>query len=117
MNRNNVKIMRKERRRDRRRDLQLQARLGANEVIVTDVSAAGFGAAIDATENLSYDFRPGQRLRLELDPQTGKSVAFLVEITRPIGSDGVLGGRFVDLSDEGYNIIESILTGRMQRQR
>ena len=116
MNRNNMTVLRKERRRDRRRGLQLEARLDGHEILLTDLSAAGFGAAIDATDRGSYDFRFGQRLALQLTPQWGQTFSFPVEITRPLDDNGVLGGVFVALSDEGYDIIESLLMGRHLRR-
>jgi hypothetical protein len=36
---------------------------------------------------------------------------------RDEGENGVVGGAFVKLSDEDYNIIESLLTGRYRRRR
>ena len=117
MNRNNVKILRKERRRDRRRDLQIHARLGGHDVLLTDLSAAGFGAAIDATDRTPQEFGFGERFALLLTPEGGDTYSFPIRITRPLGENGVFGGVFVDLSDEGYNIIESLLMGRYQRRR
>ena len=117
MNRNNVTVIRKERRRDRRRGLQLEARIDGHEILLTDLSAAGFGAAIDATDPGPPNFRFGQRLALQLTPQGGQTYSFPVEITRPLGDNGILGGVFVDLSDEGYDIIESLLMGRHLRRR
>lgn len=116
MNRNNMKVMRKERRRDRRRGLQLDARLAGQEILLTDLSAAGFGAAIDATDPHPAEFRFGQRLFLELTPRGGETFTFPVEITRPMADNGVLGGVFVGLSDEGFDVIESLIMGRYGRR-
>lgn len=117
MYRSNVTIKRKERRRDRRRPLQLDARLDGQEVTLTDLSAAGFGAALDATDRRPYGFRAGQRLRLELIPKGHEPIEFAVEIVRPLGENGIVGGVFVDLTDAAYNTIESLLTGRFNRRR
>jgi hypothetical protein len=117
MSRSNLTVTRKERRRDRRRTLQLEASLGGLEVVLTDLSAAGFGAAIDATNRRPQDFRVGQRLRLDLRWSGGNSLSLAVEITREIGENGVVGGTFVGLSDETYDLVESLLTGRANRRR
>jgi len=117
MSRPNVTVKRKERRRDRRRPLLLGARLGGQEVTLTDLSAAGFGVALDATDRRPYGFRAGQRLRLELIPQGREPIEFAVEIVRPLGENGIVGGVFVDLTDAAYNTIESLLTGRFNRRR
>jgi len=116
MNRNNVTVVRKERRRDRRRQMQSDIRLGGQPVQLTDLSAAGFGAALDATDRRPHDFRVGQRLRLELSIPNGKQLSLQVEIVRPIGENGVLGGVFLQLSDADYNTIEGLLTGRLKRR-
>lgn len=116
MTRNPVTVMRKERRRDRRRELQIEALLGGQPVRLTDLSAAGFGAAIDATDRRPRDFRAGQRLRLELHLPDGRPLSLPVELVRPAGENGVVGGVFVELSDSAYNAIESILTGRFKRR-
>lgn len=117
MNRNATKVTRKERRRDRRRGLNIEASLGGQEVLLTDLSAAGFGAALDATDRSPYSFRVGARLRLELKPPRGAPLSLPVEIVRELGENGVVGGVFVDLTDEAYNTIESLLTGRFLRRR
>lgn len=116
MNRNGMKVMRKERRRDRRRGLNVEASLDGHEVLLTDLSAAGFGAALDATARTPFSFRVGAQLRLELKPPQGAPLSLPVEIVREIGDNGVVGGVFLNLSDEAYNAIESILTGRFQRR-
>lgn len=117
VNRNGMTVTRKERRRDRRRDLNLEAKLDGHAVVLTDLSAAGFGAALDATDRTPFSFRIGAQLRLELMPPQGAPLSLPVEIIREAGENGVVGGVFVDLSDEAYNSIESILTGRFQRRR
>ena len=117
MNRNNMTVMRRERRRDRRRAMQIAAFLGGEEVQLVDLSATGFGAAIDATDRQPHDFRVGQRLRLELRPRDGDALSLAVEIVRPMGENGVVGGVFLNLSDEDYNAVEALLTGRANRRR
>jgi hypothetical protein len=117
MNRNNVTVTRKERRRDRRRQLEIEILLGGQQVQLTDLSAAGFGAALDATDRRPHDFRVGQRLRLELRPAGGAVLSLAVEIVRPPGENGVVGGIFLDLSDAAFNTIEALLTGRFNRRR
>ncbi len=117
MNRNNMKIVRKERRRDRRRGLQIEARLDGHDIVLTDLSAAGFGAALDATDPRPADFRFGRRVALQLTPRGGQTYSFMVEITRPLGDNGVLGGVFVALSDEAFDVIESLIMGRDRRRR
>lgn len=117
MNRNNMKILRKERRRDRRRLMQLEATLSGERILLTDLSASGFGAAPDATDLRPRDYRIGQRLRLDLRSKQGESLSLPVEISRELGENGVLGGVFVGLTDEAYNTIESLLTGRINRAR
>lgn len=117
MNRSNVTVMRKERRRDRRRQMQVEVLLGGLPVQLTDLSAAGFGAAIDATDRRPYDFRVGQRLRLEIFVPGTKPLSLQVEIVRAVGGNGVLGGVFLQLSDADYNAIEGLLTGRLNRRR
>ena len=117
MTRLNTRVTRKERRRDRRRPLHIDARLDEHEVLLTDLSAAGFGVALDATNRSPFDFRVGRRMRLELTPERGETLTFAVEIIREPGENGVLGGAFVALTDEAYNVIESLLTGRYQRRR
>ena len=115
MNRNNSIVKRKERRRDRRRQMLLEVLLGGHEVQLTDLSTVGFGAAIDATDRRPHDFRIGQRLRLELRPRGGEALSLAVEIVRPVGENGVVGGVFVDLSDADYNAVEALVTGRLHR--
>lgn len=117
MNRSNVTVVRKERRRDRRRQLETEVLLGGQRVRLTDLSASGFGVAIDATDRRPHDFRVGQRLRLELLPPGGAPLSLQVEIVRPMGENGVVGGVFLDLSDAAFDAIESLLTGRFKRQR
>lgn len=117
MNRSNVTMTRKERRRDRRREMQIKVLLGGQPVQLIDLSAAGFGVAIDATDRLPHDFRVGQRLRLELQPPQGEPLSLPVEIVRPVGRNGVAGGVFLELSDADYNTIEGLLTGRFNRRR
>jgi hypothetical protein len=117
LNRNNMRIVRKERRRDRRRGLQIEALLGGHLVTLTDLSAAGFGIALDATDRSPYPFKAGQRLRLELELPGREPLRLMVEISRSAGDNGVLGGNFLGLSDSEYNLIESLLTGRFQRAR
>lgn len=117
MGRSNVTVMRKERRRDRRRLQQLEAQLGGHPVQIADLSTSGFGAALDATDRQPHDFRVGQRLRLELQPPQGGPLSLAVEIVRPAGTNGVVGGIFLELSDAAYNTIEALLTGRFRRRR
>lgn len=117
MNRNNITVVRKERRRDRRRQMETEVLLGGQRVRLTDLSASGFGVAIDATDRRPHDFRVGQRLRLELLPPGGAPLVLQVEIVRPVAVNGVVGGAFVDLSDKDFDVIESLLTGRFHRQR
>lgn len=112
-----MKIVRKERRRDRRRGLQFEALLGGHLVTLTDLSAAGFGIALDATDRSTYEFRVGQRLHLEIGLPGREPLRLMVEITRSPGDNGILGGVFPGLSDTEYNTIESLLTGRFQRAR
>ncbi|MEO3429055.1 PilZ domain-containing protein [Pelagibius sp. CAU 1746] len=116
MNRNGMKVMRKERRRDRRRGLNLEATLGGHEVVLTDLSAAGFGAALDATDRTPFSFRLGAQSRLELKAPQGAPLSLSVEIVREMGDNGVVGGVFIGLTDAAYNAIEGILTGRSQRR-
>jgi hypothetical protein len=117
MNRNNVSVTRKDRRRDRRREMQIEVLLDGQPVLLTDLSAAGFGAAIDATDRLPFDFRVGQRLCLELNLPGQDKLSLPVEIVRPVGENGVLGGIFLEITDTAYNTIESLLTGRFRRRR
>ncbi len=117
MNRNNTIVTRKERRRDRRRLLGLEATLGGDRVQLTDLSARGFGAALDATDRRPHDYRIGQRLRLDLQSEQGDSLSLSVEISREMGENGVIGGTFLGLTDEAYNAIEALLTGRFNRDR
>lgn len=117
MSRSSITVMRKERRRDRRRTLQLEAELGGQQVVLTDLSAVGFGAAVDATDRRPQGFRVGQRLPLDLRWSGGNSLSLSVEITRDIGENGVVGGVFVGLSDETYDLIESLIIGRVNRRR
>jgi PilZ domain len=117
MRRKEIGTTRKERRRDRRRPLQLEARLGGQDILVTDLSAAGFGAAVDATDPRPYGFRAGQRLRLELLPKGHDPIELSVEIMRPEGENGIVGGVFVGITDATYALIEGLLTGRFSRRR
>lgn len=117
MNRIGMKVQRKERRRDWRRVLHLEAGLGGREVLLTNLSSAGFGAAPDATDSAPLGFRAGARLRLELRPRRGAPLSLPVEIVREMGDNGVVGGVFTGLTDEAYNTIESLLTGRFHRRR
>ncbi|HEY9536920.1 MAG TPA: PilZ domain-containing protein [Kiloniellaceae bacterium] len=117
MSRSNVTVMRKERRRDRRRSMQAEALLDGRPVQLTDLSAAGFGVALDATDRQPHDFRVGQRLRLEVPVPQGEPLSLPVEIVRPSGENGVVGGIFLDISDAAYNTIEALLTGRFRRRR
>src|SRR3546814_20026289 len=115
MNRNSLTVTRKERRRDRRRQLQIEVLLGGQQVQLTDLSAAGFGAAIDATERRPHDFRVGQRLRLELRPAGGEALSLAVENTRPVGENGLVRGTFVELSDPAYHLLQPLLPGHFHR--
>ncbi len=117
MNRNNITVMRKERRRDRRRVLQSEAYLDGREVILTDISASGFGAAMDATDRTSMDFRIGRSARLDLKSKDGEAVSIPVEIVRAVSEEGLVGGIFTELSNEAYSFVEGLLTGRAQRRR
>jgi hypothetical protein len=117
MTRSSITITRKERRRDRRRLMQLEATLSGERILLTDLSAAGFGAALDATDRRPRDYRIGQRLRLDLRSQQGDTLSFPVEISRELSENGVIGGIFVVLTDAAYNTIESLLTGRFNRAR
>jgi hypothetical protein len=117
MSRSNTTVTRKERRRDRRRPMELEVFLGGQRVQLSDLSAAGFGAAIDATNRQPQDFRVGQRLRLELRPPAGRALSLAVEIVRPTGENGVVGGVFLGITDEAYNTVEALITGRFQRRR
>ena len=116
MSRDDPIVKRRERRRDRRRALHMDAQLGGFDVVLSDLSAVGFGAAIDATDRRPHDFRIGQSLRLDLHLSGGETFSFSVEITRPMAENGVVGGVFVNVTDEGYNIIESLLAGRFNRR-
>lgn len=117
MNRSNVTVIRKERRRDRRRQLQIEVLVGGQPVQLTDLSAAGFGAAMDATDRQPRRFRMGERLPLELRIPGGEGLTLPVQITRPVGENGVFGGVFIELSDSDYRAVESLLTGRFKRRR
>jgi hypothetical protein len=86
-------------------------------VVLADLSASGFGVAIDATDKAFPHFRIGMRTHLELKAFGVKALKLVVEIVRDEGENGVVGGAFVKLSDEDYNIIESLLTGRYRRRR
>src|SRR3546814_16007087 len=116
MSRSNVTVMRKERRRDRRRSMQAEALLDGRPVQLTDLSAAGFGVALDATDRQPHDFRVGQRLRLEVPVPQGEPLSLPVEIVRPSGEHGVVGRIFLDISDAAYNTIAALLTGRFRRR-
>src|SRR3546814_12800962 len=109
--------MRKDRGRDRRRSRQAEALLDGRPVQLTDLSAAGFGVALDATDRQPHDFRVGQRLRLEVPVPQGEPLSLPVEIVRPSGENGVVGGIFLDISDAAYNTIAALLTGRFRRRR
>ena len=117
MNRNNTTVMRKERRRDRRRALESEAYLDGREVKLIDISASGFGAVLDATDRSSMDFRIGRSALLELKSQNGETVAIPVEIVRAAAEQGLVGGVFTELSNDAYNFVEGLLTGRAQRRR
>jgi len=117
MSRASITITRKERRRDRRRLLQLEANLSGERVLLTDLSASGFGAALDATDRRPRNYRIGQRLRLDLRSKQGDNLSLAVEISREMSENGVIGGVFIGLTDEAYNTIESLLTGRFVRSR
>jgi hypothetical protein len=54
---------------------------------------------------------------LEFRPQGGAALSLAVEIVRSMGENGVVGGVFLDLTDEAYNAIEALLTGRFNRRR
>src|SRR3546814_3539534 len=116
MSRSNFTVMRKERRRDRRRSMQAEALLDGRPVQLTDLSAAGFGVALDATDRQPHDFRVGRRLRLEVPVPQGEPLSLPVEIVRPSGENGVVGGIFLDISDAAYNTLEELLTGRFRRR-
>jgi hypothetical protein len=116
MNRNGITVMRKERRRDRRRELELEASLDGQPVALVDLSASGFGAALDATDQGIREFRVGQCLRLELQLGAGEALVLSVEITRSSPQTGVVAGTFREISDQAYNTIESLLTGRFKRR-
>jgi hypothetical protein len=117
MNRNNVTVTRKERRRDRRRSMEIEAALDGQPVRLADLSASGFGVAIDATDKTFPHFRVGMRTYLELKADGVEALKLVVEIVREMGENGVVGGAFVKLSDKDYNVIESLLTGRYRRRR
>src|SRR3546814_14628392 len=117
MSRSNVTVMRKERRRDRRRSMQAEALLDGRPVQLTDLSAAGFGVALDATDRQPHDFRVGQRLRLEVPVPQGEPLSLPVEIVRPSGENGVVGGIFLAISDATYHNLEPLLTGRFSIRR
>ena len=117
MNRNNMTVIRKERRRDRRRALELEALLDGQAVSLVDLSASGFGAALDATDCSARGFRIGGQHRLELQLGEKEAVVLSVEITRWSPSKAVVAGIFLEISDAAYNMIESLLTGRFNRRR
>lgn len=116
MNRHNMTVTRKERRRDRRRALELEAHLDGQVVSLVNLSASGFGAALDATDSGARGFRIGSQHRLELQLGEEEAMVLSVEITRWAPASGVVAGTFLELSDAAYNTIESLLTGRFRRR-
>jgi hypothetical protein len=116
MNRNNMTVIRKERRRDRRRALELEALLDGQAVSLVDLSASGFGAALDATDSGARGFRIGSQHRLELQVGDNEPLDLSVEITRWSPAKGIVAGTFLEISDSAYNTIESLLTGRFRRR-
>ncbi|CAE7811528.1 unnamed protein product [Symbiodinium necroappetens] len=102
----------KERRRDRRRRLQLSAEIDGHAVSLVDISIAGFGAAVDATDRAAPKLPLGHRGRLDIWLSDGRRMRLEIEIGREVGPDGMFGGRFLDISDENFRLIEAILLGR-----
>ena len=116
MNRNNITVLRKERRRDRRSHPHLEARLDGREVILTDLSTAGFGAALDATDEAVRRIHDGQRVVLELMTDDGGRYSFAAEVSRLPGATGVVGAVFEPLDDAGFSCLEGLVTGRHRRR-
>ncbi len=111
----NITVKPRNRRRDRRRYLDLQAQIDGQDVSLTDISLTGFGAAIDPTQATVPDLPLGHRGRLEIWLSDGQRLLMDVEIMRELTRDGLFGGRFVDLSDRHFRLIEGLLLGREHR--
>lgn len=111
----NITVKGKNRRRDRRHSLDLSAQFDGQPVTLVDLSIAGFGAAADATGTLPANLTTGRVADLVITLKDGRQVRLSVIIERSLASDGTFGGRFVNLSDENYRIVEALLMGREHR--
>ena len=77
-----------------------------------DISISGFGAVISTRKIGHREFSPGHVNWLEMRLGTERILRVDVVVERGPETDGSFGGRFIDLSDENYRIIEAITIGR-----
>ncbi|WP_299620356.1 hypothetical protein [Pelagibius sp.] len=114
MNRN-ISVKPMDRRRDRRRPFDLSAEIEGQAVSLVDLSVVSFGAAIDPTLPTPLSLPVGHRTKLDIWLDDGRQLRLDAEIEREVAEDGVFGGRFIELSDEQYRLVEALLTGRAHR--
>ncbi len=101
----------KERRRDRRCPVELPALLGELAVMLTDISIVSFGAVARVRKATGPNLSVGHidSLKLQLTPD--RIIQLTVVIERVPDAEGCFGGRFVNLTDENYRLIEATIVG------
>ncbi|WP_422368927.1 hypothetical protein [Pelagibius sp.] len=101
----------KERRRDRRCPVELPALLGELAVMLTDISVVSFGAVARIRKASGPNLSVGDIDSLEVQLTPDRVVHLTVVIERAPDPEGHFGGRFVNLSDENYRLIEATIVG------
>ena len=134
-----VAVYNKNRRRDQRRAVSLvaklsgvDARLNGIRVTINDISPGGVGISgeepdpddyadmdviVDEGEMLdiaALGLSVGDVASLEIILKSAEPLSIDIEIRRTNHEHGKLGARFINIENEGFNILEQIVLGRLR---
>lgn len=108
-----IGIKKSERRRDRRRETVIQSTLDGIDVDLRDVSLSGFGASgVKKRSNGTVWPVEGQRSELRFTDYKGREVLILVEVTYVSAQFGRFGGKFYELPDQAFEVIQDLVMMR-----
>lgn len=127
-----VSIRQQERRKDFRRQVQLEARLNGWPTEIVDISLSGVGIGesdkitqqsedIIVTEPVTdfgeFPMNVGDVVNLEIFLPGEVELKMKMRIVRKDLLERNIGGRFTSLGKDNYSVIESLVTGRVQKEQ
>ena len=79
--------------------------------MLTDISIVSFGAVARVRKASGPNLAVGEINSLEVQLTPDRVIQLTVVIERGPDAEGHFGGRFVNLSDENYRLIEATIVG------